>query len=197
MRIVQGLREEHRLIEQVAGSLVTFVRLGAVGSRPQRDARALLRLLRVVCRPVPPREGGEPSPRRAARRGAAGGRSHRDDRGEHAESRADIAALRVLADASELDDPEHARLEALATRYCARLWEHIDKEDSVLFPEIRDPTGDRDRTSRRRARLVRETECAPRVARGFSARHSWSVFPPHRPSRRHARRRLRHVPPLR
>jgi len=132
MRILERLRHEHRLIERVAGSLVAFADAAGAVERPAEtlgafcdffsgyaDARhhameedILLRALRDVELP----EEGPIAVIRA----------------EHAQNRAAIGALRAMAREGRLDAPG---LTETARHYCARLWEHIDKEDSVLFPE--------------------------------------------------------------
>ncbi len=136
MRIVDGLRSEHRLIERVAGSLVTLAHSGAPreelggalgdvctflegyvdGYHHAKEEDLLLPALLAEQLP-------EAGPVAALR-------------GEHAEHRAVATALRAMARACGAREPVESALQVLATRYCARLWEHIDKEDSVLFPEV-------------------------------------------------------------
>lgn len=133
MRIVEGLQHEHRLIEQVAGSLVTFAESAdgladraavleafctffaeyADAHHHAKEEDILFRALLDVDLP----EKGPIALLRA----------------EHAANREAIDRLRALGAADRFGDAEFA---ALARHYCAHLWEHIDKEDSVLFPEI-------------------------------------------------------------
>lgn len=141
MRILEALQTEHRLIERVAGALVTFAEESpldgaALGSfcdflasyadehHHGMEESILFRALRDAELP----EQGPIAMLRA----------------EHADNRAAIEALRSGADGGEL--AAHAR------RFCARLWEHIDKEESVLFPEIEV------RLALERARLDRELD---------------------------------------
>jgi hemerythrin-like domain-containing protein len=151
MRIVDVLREEHRLIERVAGSLVAFVEdAKALSDRAEvlasfctffasyADARHHAMEEDVLFRALRDVELPEQGPIAALR-------------AEHASNREAIAAIRATED---LDDPE---LGARARGYCAHLWEHIDKEDSVLFPEVE-------------VRLVLEGERLDRELAAFEAR---------------------------
>lgn len=128
MRILEELQQEHRLIEKVAGALVTFAD-GARGG--PRDDEALGSFCTFFREFADVHHHGKEE--------AILFRALRDvelpEKGpiallleEHAENRAAIAAIAATTDAVELA--------ARTQRFCARLWEHIDKEDSVLFPEI-------------------------------------------------------------
>lgn len=132
MRILERLRQEHRLIERVAGSLVTFADGALTAERPAEtldafcdffsgyaDARHHAMEEDILLRALRDAELPEEGPIAVIR-------------GEHAQNRVTVDALRALSRAGRFDDP---RLVETARAYCARLWEHIDKEDSVLFPE--------------------------------------------------------------
>jgi len=126
MRIVDRLREEHRLIERVAGSLVTFTSSGLVPEHRETltafcdffasyaDAYHHGKEEQIVLRALLDAQLPEAGPIAMIRE-------------EHDENRAAIVALRACPDGEAA---------TLAIRFCARLWEHIDKEDSVLFGEV-------------------------------------------------------------
>lgn len=133
MRIVEGLLHEHRLIERVAGSLVTF----AEGAESVADRGAVLEAFctffaeyadahhhakeeDILFRALLDVDLPEKGPVALLR-------------AEHSANREAIDRLRAMGAAGCLGDPEFA---AVATQYCAHLWEHIDKEESVLFPEV-------------------------------------------------------------
>lgn len=133
MRILRRLREEHRLIERVAGSLAAFAETTRQGASRGETLRSFcaffegfvdryhhakeeeILLPALIAAPLP-----ESGPIAMLR-------------GEHAENRVTIASIRALAEPGRRDGAAGA---ALAAHYCARLWEHIDKEDSVLFGEV-------------------------------------------------------------
>ncbi len=133
MRLLAELEAEHRLIERVAGSLRRWADEAAAGRAEAVDLVDFVHFLRVYS-----------------------GEFHhgREDHVllpalvEHAEVPADRGPIPVI-------QAEHRRLEALrevlagagsgdeqlaqavttAVELARLLWEHIDKEDSVLFPE--------------------------------------------------------------
>lgn len=137
MRLIDELRAEHVLIERVAGSLRTFVHRRARGEVDPRAGDAFLRFFR----------------------GFSGGYHHAREENtlfpalvgklELPRDRGPVAALleqhhemaRTLEEMAPLlaggpappDRPE--ALDDLARRYAHALWQHIDAENSVLFPE--------------------------------------------------------------
>ncbi len=133
MRITELLTAQHRLIEQVAGSLAAFV------ESPRREPQPAL-ALESFCRFFEEYADAHHHAmeedillRAALDAGLPEKGPIAMIRGEHTENRDAIRKLRALAAAGRFDDPELAETARL---YCARLWEHIDKEDSVLFPEL-------------------------------------------------------------
>lgn len=121
MKILAAFEKEHELIDQVAGALFRWAERDGADA----DARRFASFFSVY----------------------ASGFHHRREEEmlvpalvRHLEVPADRGPLRVIAD-------EHRRLELLASRLSSapdrdaarelarRLWEHIDKESSVLFPE--------------------------------------------------------------
>ena len=160
MRILDRLREQHRLIEQVAGSLVAFADRARAVERPGEalesfcsffdgyaDAHHHAMEENILLRAL--RDAGLPETGPIAMIEA-----------EHAGNREDIRKLRALGGSEQFDDPAFA---ATARQYCARLWEHIDKEDSVLFPEIET------RLVLEREKLDREFDAAEKAGEGIAA----------------------------
>jgi hemerythrin-like domain-containing protein len=132
MQLITELGAEHRLIESVAGSLVRFAEEAAGGAAGAADVADFVRFLRVfVTGYHHDREEEELFPVLV----------------EAAEVPADRGPLAVMLDdhragAAMVGELESAAAEPLraaevARRIAHHLWEHIDKEDSVLFPEAR------------------------------------------------------------
>jgi hemerythrin-like domain-containing protein len=128
MRIVDELQREHRLIERVAGALVTFAEHARSAGRDPEALAAFCTFFdeyadahhhgkeeAILFRALLDVELPEKGPIAALRQ-------------EHADNRVAVAELRGTVDPAELADR--------SARFCAHLWEHIDKEDSVLFPEV-------------------------------------------------------------
>jgi len=137
MQLIEDLKAEHELIEQVLGSLRAFVTARLAGQGEAADGGRFLAFFRLYA-----------------------GDFHHDkeeqilfralsERAELPAERGPIAALtgehRRMGDLLEalgalLDDPlseaaQGERLQALAVDYSRSLWHHIDAENSVLFPE--------------------------------------------------------------
>src|SRR4051812_40395436 len=121
MGLLDDLRNEHVLIEQVVGSLRTFAVQGAADAG---DAAAFLRFFRLYAgRFHHAREEGVLFPALVA-----------------AEVPADRGPLKVLLDAHHgmahlLEGMDSGITLELAERYGRALLHHIDAENSVLFPE--------------------------------------------------------------
>jgi hemerythrin-like domain-containing protein len=130
MQLIDELGREHRLVDRVAGSLIRFAEATLGGETTESDAADFVRFLRVF----------------------VGGFHHEREEQvlfpalvEHAEVPADRGPLMVMAAehieaaamVGELEvaagSPEVAA--ATARRLARHLWEHVDKEDSVLLPE--------------------------------------------------------------
>lgn len=164
MQLIEDLKAEHELIEQVVGSLRTFVtaRLADQGD-PEDGARFLAFFRRYA------------------------GDFHHDkeevvlfralaERAELPLDRGPIAALTGehrrmggLLDAMEgllgspLSETDRTRLQALAVDYSHSLWRHIDAENSVLFPEGQERLR-RFHVQELPSRAMTETEAAAREA---------------------------------
>ncbi len=136
MRLIEALREEHRLIEQVVGSLRAFVESRVRGDADVGDGDGFLRFFRTLV-------GGYHHAREedvlfVALTGEAG--LPRDEgpipsfRAQHHEMGETLDEMAPLL-AGELPPGAGAPLVALATRYAHALLRHIDAENTVLFPE--------------------------------------------------------------
>ncbi len=132
MRLFEEFAEEHRLVDRASGSLVSFAKAAARSETTPDDVADFVRFLRVYI----------------------GGYHHeREERVlfpalvERAEVPADRGPIPVMladhrASAAMVDELEAAAGDpvaaaAVARRLAHHLWEHADKEDSVLFPESR------------------------------------------------------------
>jgi hemerythrin-like domain-containing protein len=137
MQLIEDLKREHELIEQVVGSLCTFVAAISSGQGDPKDGarfmaffqdyagtfhhdkeEAILFRALVDKAEVP----GDRGPVSALT-------------GEHRRMGGMVNTLGSLLEAPEWNPGELAQLEALARDYCHALWRHIDAENSVLFPE--------------------------------------------------------------
>jgi hemerythrin-like domain-containing protein len=128
MRLVEEIGREHRLIEEVAGSLRRWADRGADHPSAAADKANLVRFLRVFV--VSYHFGNEEALFDAlVEHGEIPG--HRGPlailRREHEE------AARAVDRFESLGAGEPAS--ALAVEIAAELWQHMDKEDSVLLPE--------------------------------------------------------------
>jgi hemerythrin-like domain-containing protein len=130
MRLLEEFAEEHQLVDRVAGSLIRFAEGAASGAASPADVADFVHFFRVY---------------------VAGFHHEREEQVlfpalvEHAEVPADRGPLVVIeADhreaaalvdelAARADDP--GRVADVARRLAHHLWEHVDKEDSVLLPE--------------------------------------------------------------
>jgi hemerythrin-like domain-containing protein len=130
MRFIDDLGREHRLVDRVAGSLVRFADEALRGATTCGDVADFVCFLRVF----------------------VGGFHHEREEQvlfpalvEHVEVPADRGPLVVMAaehrQAAAMVDELEAAAEspddaaAAARRLAHHLWEHVDKEDSVLLPE--------------------------------------------------------------
>jgi hemerythrin-like domain-containing protein len=133
MQLLDELRSEHDLIEQVAGAFLTYAALPAA-TRPAADAAAFLRFFQQYASHY--HHAREEDTLFAALRDRAGLPS---DRGPLATMAADHERMARLLGGIEagLRDSrqENARFREGAMAYVHALWHHIDAENSVLFPE--------------------------------------------------------------
>lgn len=130
MRLLDDFTEEHRLIDRVAGSLVRFAERAADGVASPSDVADFVRFFRVyVAGYHHEREEHVLFPALVQRAEVPG------DRGPLAVIEADHREAAALVNqlAARAEDP--GRAAHAARRLAHHLWEHIDKEDSVLLPE--------------------------------------------------------------
>ena len=132
MELLDHLRSDHDLIDRALGSLRTYARLLVAGEAPLAEASVLVRFFEVY----------------------AGRWHHENEEGilfralvAEAMLPADRGPLAVLLEAHEsfgatlaamrraIAEGDVARFAHLAFEYSDALWNHIDAENSVLFPE--------------------------------------------------------------
>ena len=133
MRLIDELRAEHLLIDRVAGSLIHFAERISPGKPPAQDIADMVLFFRVY----------------------VAGYHHQQEEKilfstlvKRAEVPADRGPLRVIEEehrtaARLVDELERSATVGhhaadVARRLAHHLWEHIDKEDSVLLPESAD-----------------------------------------------------------
>jgi hemerythrin-like domain-containing protein len=129
MQLIDELRAEHLLVDQVAGSLIRFAGFTRGGGTSMEDVADFIRFLRVF---------------------VAGYHHQREEQTlfpvlvDRAEVPADRGPLPVIAAehrvAAELVDrlegaTDREKAAEVARRLAHHLWEHVDKENSVLLPE--------------------------------------------------------------
>jgi hemerythrin-like domain-containing protein len=165
MQLIEDLRAEHDLIEQVLGSLRTFVAARLVGQGDPADGARFMAFFR--------RYAGDfhhDKEEQVLFRALA-------ERAELPADRGPIAALtgehrRMAGLLDDLDGllgsplsmaEDRQRVEALAVDYSRSLWRHIDAENSVMFPEGEE---------RLRRFHVRELPSRPMTAEEAAAREA-------------------------
>jgi hemerythrin-like domain-containing protein len=136
VKLIDDLRAEHDLIEQVLGSLRTFVDARLRGEGDVADGERFLSFFRLFAGDFHHAKEEEtlfPALHRQADLPEDGPiavltSDHRRMAGVLNE----LGGLLVL---ERLDDEARGRLRALAVDYSHALWHHIDAENSVLLPE--------------------------------------------------------------
>lgn len=130
MRLFDEFKAEHSLVEQVAGSLIRFAELAAGGETSEEDVADFVRFFRVFVAgyhhekeeqtlfPVLVEMAEVPA-----------------DRGPLPSIEADHRKVAILVDELEEVGRNQERSAGVARRLAHHLWEHVDKEDSVLLPE--------------------------------------------------------------
>lgn len=137
MNLIAELEQEHSLIERVAGSFRTYVSRLLEGEAPREEVARFLRFFSLFV-------------------GAYHHEREDDvlfvtlvsalelpsDRGplfaltlQHHDLAATLASLEALLLLGEPTPEQRVDIDALCTRYVHGLWNHIDAENSVLFPE--------------------------------------------------------------
>ena len=137
MQLIDELRAEHDLIEQVVGSLRTFVDQRQAGQGEAADGQSFLRFFRLFA-------GHFHHAREEDTLVIALTRDAElpADRGpiavmlaDHARTAAMLDAMEPLIGTALRGEAERARLQELTTAYAHALWHHIDAENTVLLPE--------------------------------------------------------------
>jgi hemerythrin-like domain-containing protein len=133
MHLIDELRSEHRLVDRVAGSLIRFAELAVGGQTSADDAADFVRFFRVfVSGYHHEREEKTLFPALVERAEVP------PDRGPLPAIEADHRMAAALVDELEEAVGSRGRAAKVARRLAHHLWEHIDKEESVLLPESRD-----------------------------------------------------------
>lgn len=176
------LMREHRLIEQVAGSLLTYADQFREGRVPREDGAALLHFFRAyagtlhhgreedVLFPALVREAALPETGPIAALLA-----------DHQEMAALLTGMEEILDGN-LDPGSRSRFRDLAYSYSGQLLHHIDAENSVLIPEsesrlmragireldVREATGEEQAAERAGRKLVKSYPPSedPEIVRG-------------------------------
>lgn len=130
MRLLDEFAEEHRLVDRVSGSLIRFVELAAKSRTSPGDVSDLVRFFRVFVGGYHHEREEEVLFPALVRRAEVPA-----DRGPLPIMVEEHEASAALVGELEAASADSAAAAAVARRLAHHLWEHIDKEDSVLFPE--------------------------------------------------------------
>lgn len=133
MELIEQLRAEHDLIEQVAGAFRTFARQRVRGEGEAADGPRFLRFFRLYAGHF--HHGREEDTLFASLQKDA---ELPGDRGPLAVLLGDHHRMAGILDQLEpivAGDPAAAEVATLALDYTEQLWHHIDAENSVLLPE--------------------------------------------------------------
>jgi hemerythrin-like domain-containing protein len=133
MQLLDEIQAEHLLIDRVAGSLIRFAESAGPAECSERDVTDFVRFLRVfVIGFHHEHEEQALFPTLVARAEVPA------DRGPLAVIEGEHRAMVALVDELGADRRNPAGAAEVARRLAARIWEHVDKENSVLLPESRD-----------------------------------------------------------
>jgi hemerythrin-like domain-containing protein len=136
MQLIEDLRQEHELIEQVVGSLRTFVTARLADQGEPADGARFMAFFRRYAGDFHHDKEEVVLFRALAERAELP-----LDRGPLAALTGEHRRMGGLLDAMEgllgspLPEDDRFRLQDLAVDYSHSLWRHIDAENSVLFPE--------------------------------------------------------------
>jgi hemerythrin-like domain-containing protein len=130
MRLIDEFREEHRLVDRVAGSLFRFASAASAGQSSSQDVDDFVYFFRVfVSGYHHEREEQSLFPALVEKAEVPG------DRGPLPAIEADHQVAAALVDEFESARDDRKQAADIARRLAHHLWEHVDKEDSVLLPE--------------------------------------------------------------
>jgi hemerythrin-like domain-containing protein len=130
MQLLVEFGEEHQLVDRASGSLIRFAEMALKGETTERDTADFVRFLRVYV-------GGYHHEReeQVLFRALVERAEIPADRGPLPVMLAEHEASAAMVDELEAVVGEPQAAAAIARRLAHHLWEHADKEDSVLFPE--------------------------------------------------------------
>jgi hemerythrin-like domain-containing protein len=130
MRLLEEFADEHRLVDRLAGSLIRFAERAGHGAANASDVSDFVHFFRVfVAGFHHQREEQILFPALVNHAEVPG------DRGPLAVIEADHREAAGLVDELAARADDVGRAADVARRLAHHVWEHIDKEDSVLFPE--------------------------------------------------------------
>jgi hemerythrin-like domain-containing protein len=130
MRLFDEFKAEHLLVDRVAGSLIRFAELTARGEYSAEDVADFVQFFRVfVAGYHHEREEETLFPALVEKAEVPA------DRGPLPAIQADHHRAAALIDEFEEAGGNQEKAADVARRLAHHLWEHVDKEDSVLFPE--------------------------------------------------------------
>lgn len=137
MQLVDDLRKEHELIEQVAGALRTFVSARLKGAGDPADGLRFMAFFRRYAGDFHHDKEEEVFFKALVDRAEIPG-----NRGpvaaitfEHRRMGGLLDGLETLLPGPLASEADRARVQELAVAYSRSLWKHIDAENSVVFPE--------------------------------------------------------------
>jgi hemerythrin-like domain-containing protein len=137
MQLIEDLRAEHDLIEQVLGSLRTFVKVRLEGQGDPADGARFMAFFRRYAGDFHHHKEEEVLFRALAERAELP--AHRGPiaalTGEHRRMAGLLDGLEGLLGSDLATAEARQQVEALAVDYSRSLWRHIDAENSVMFPE--------------------------------------------------------------
>jgi hemerythrin-like domain-containing protein len=133
MRLIDELRTEHSLVDRVAGSLIRFAEQAVIGAASAEDFADFVCFFRVFVSGYHHEREEEVLLTALVDRAEVPA-----DRGPLPVIRADHRLAAELVDELELASASGGNAANVARRLAHHLWEHVDKEESVLLPESLD-----------------------------------------------------------
>jgi hemerythrin-like domain-containing protein len=137
MKLIDDLRGEHDLIEQVLGSLRTFVKIRLEGQGDPADGARFMAFFRRYTGDFHHHKEEEILFKALAERAELP--AHRGPiaalTGEHRRMAGLLDGLEGLLGSTLAADEDRRQVETLAVDYSRSLWRHIDAENSVLYPQ--------------------------------------------------------------
>ena len=139
LKILEELDEEHRVIEELAGSLVCFARLAKEGKieEPAKELKVFTQLFTEFLEGYHFKKETEIVFDSLFQLGipVSKGPMYYYEL-EHDHHKEDTKHLEKFASLKSWSDTEKDEVVEISEKFCAEVWEHIDKEDSVVFPEV-------------------------------------------------------------